>query len=109
MNVIDIHTHGIGGFDTRTSHPEDILRMAEIQASLGVTAIIPAIYPDTIEIMRENMTAVRKAMEVQKSEDAAGSAGLQGRRKYAAILGVHLEGPFLNSAKCGALKSSSFI
>ena len=109
MKIIDIHTHGIGGFDTRTSHPEDILRMAEIQASLGVTAIIPAIYPDTIEIMRENMSAVRKAIEVQKSEDAAGSAGLQGRRKYAAILGVHLEGPFLNSAKCGALKSSSFI
>lgn len=109
MNIIDIHTHGIGGYDTRTSNPEDIIRMAEIQASLGVTDIIPAIYPDTIEIMRENMTAVRKAMEVQKSEDAAGSAGLQGRRKYAAILGVHLEGPFLNSAKCGALKSSSFI
>ncbi len=94
MNIIDIHTHGIGGFDTRTSNPEDIIRMAEIQASLGVSAIVPSIYPDTIEIMRQNMLAVQKAMELQKN---------------AAILGVHLEGPFLNSARCGALKSSSFI
>ena len=94
MNIIDIHTHGIGGFDTRTSDPEDIIRMAEIQASLGVSAIVPTIYPDSIEIMRQNMMAVQKAMELQKN---------------AAILGVHLEGPFLNSAKCGALKSSSFI
>ena len=109
MNIIDIHTHGIGGFDTRTSNPEDIIRMAEIQASLGVSAIVPAIYPDKIEIMRQNMIAVKKAMEFQKSEGGTGSAGLHDRLKYAAILGVHLEGPFLNSAKCGALKSSSFI
>ncbi len=109
MKTIDIHTHGIGGFDTRTSNPDDIIRMAEIHASLGVTDIVPAIYPDTIEIMRENMMAVKKAMEVQKSEVMTGSAGLHGRLKYAAILGLHLEGPFLNSAKCGALKSSSFI
>src|SRR4030066_1254366 len=94
MNIIDIHTHGIGGFDTRTSNPIDIIRMAEIQASLGVSAIVPTIYPDSIEIMRQNMMAVQKAMELQKN---------------AAILGVHLEGPFLHSAKCGALKSSSFI
>ena len=94
MNIIDIHTHGIDGFDTRTSNPIDIIRMAEIQASLGVSAIVPTIYPDSIEIMRQNMMAVQKAMELQKN---------------AAILGVHLEGPFLNSAKCGALKSSSFI
>src|SRR4030067_745833 len=94
MNIFDIHTHGIGGFYTRTSDPEDIIRMAEIQASLGVSAIVPTIYPDSIEIMRQNMMAVQKAMELQKN---------------AAILGVHLEGPFLNSAKCGALKSSSFI
>ena len=94
MNIIDIHTHGIGGFDTRTSNPIDIIRMAEIQASLGVSAIVPTIYPDSIEVMRQNMMAVQKAMELQKN---------------AAILGVHLEGPFLNSVRCGALKSSSFI
>ena len=94
MNIIDIHTHGIDGFDTRTSNPIDIIRMAEIQASLGVSAIVLTIYPDSIEIMRQNMMAVQKAMELQKN---------------AAILGVHLEGPFLNSVRCGALKSSSFI
>jgi len=86
MNVIDIHTHGIGGFDTRTSHPEDILRMAEIQASLGVTAIIPAIYPDTIEIMRENMTAVNQKMQ---QAAPAFKAGVNTLISWVSILKVH--------------------
>lgn len=108
MNTIDIHTHGIGGYDTRTSTAEDILRIAEIQASLGVTTIVPTIYPDAIEVMRNNIMAVKAAIDLQRS-NAASSAGLHGRPSGATILGVHLEGPFLNSAKCGALKSSSFI
>ncbi|MCC7203152.1 MAG: hypothetical protein IT393_10905 [Nitrospirae bacterium] len=108
MNIIDIHTHGIGGYDTRTSNPQDILRMAEIQASLGVSAIVPAIYPDAIDVMRNNIIAVKSAMEMQRSK-ARGSDNLHVRPPEAAILGVHLEGPFLNSKKCGALKSSSFI
>ncbi len=67
MNIIDIHTHGICGYDTRTNAAEDILKMAGIQASCGVTGILPTLYPDTIEVMRDNMTAVKRAMEVQKS------------------------------------------
>lgn len=109
MNIIDIHTHGIAGFDTRTSNPEDILRMAEIQASCGVSAIVPTIYPDSIEVMRQNIMAVKMAMEMQKAEGGANSACLQDRLNCAKILGVHLEGPFLNSSKCGALESSFFI
>ena len=30
MPVIDIHTHGIGGYETRGATPEDILRIAEV-------------------------------------------------------------------------------
>ncbi len=99
MNIIDIHTHGIGGYDTRTTDEQNILKIAEIQASCGVSEIIPTIYPDTVEVMRENMFAVKKAMEIQKQEV----------RKYGAIRGINLEGPFLNPKKCGALKAASFI
>ena len=36
MPIIDIHTHGIGGYDTKGATPEDILRIAEIHGSHGV-------------------------------------------------------------------------
>ncbi len=109
MSIIDIHTHGIGGFDTRTSDPEDIIRIAQIQGASGVTAIIPTVYPDVIEVMRKNIMAVKAAMEMQRSKAAGDSSSLPAPPPEAAILGVNLEGPFLNPVKCGALKSSSFI
>src|SRR5512139_1255417 len=65
--MIDIHTHGIGGYDTRTTVEDHILRMAAIHGSHGVEAILPTIYPATIRVMRENMTVVRRAMDIQKS------------------------------------------
>jgi N-acetylglucosamine-6-phosphate deacetylase len=99
MKTIDIHMHGIGGFDTRTKNVKNIIRMAEIEASCGVSEIIPTIYPDSIQVMRENMTAVKMAMEMQKPDDD----------RCATIRGVHLEGPFLNPGRCGALNSSSFV
>lgn len=102
MKIIDIHTHGIGGFDTLMRSEEDILKIAEIHGSLGVSEIIPTVYPSSIAMMRENMLAIKKAMELQKAEG-------RGQRSEAKIIGVHLEGPFLNPAKCGALDADALI
>jgi N-acetylglucosamine-6-phosphate deacetylase len=100
MKIIDIHTHGIGGFDSKTTDEEDILKIAEMHGSLGISEIILSIYSSSIKVMRENMEIVRKAMKLQdiKSEPPA-----------AKIIGIHLEGPFLNPSKCGALYSASFL
>ncbi|MEC4686217.1 MAG: hypothetical protein VST71_10855 [Nitrospirota bacterium] len=99
MKIIDIHTHGIGGYDTRTVAAGDILKMAEIHGRLGVSEIIPTVYPAAIEVMRENMATIRSAIERQK-------AGEDGR---AVIVGINLEGPFLNPVKCGALDAGAFL
>jgi N-acetylglucosamine-6-phosphate deacetylase len=32
QGLIDIHTHGLGRYDTRTKNPEVILRVAEMHA-----------------------------------------------------------------------------
>lgn len=102
--IIDIHTHGINGYDTRTAEPEDILRIAEFHGSCGVTDIVPTIYSATIEKMRENMKAVRQATQMQALENANPM-----NKKISKIVGIHLEGPFLNPARCGALDSNSFL
>ena len=97
--VIDVHTHGIGGYDTRTNGEENILAIAATHGFLGVAAIVPAIYPAAIKVMRKHMDVVRKAMERQKA-----MADTQSR-----IIGVHLEGPFLNPLQCGALDATAFL
>jgi N-acetylglucosamine-6-phosphate deacetylase len=117
MPIIDIHTHGIGDYDTKGATPEDILRIAAIHGSHGVDTIIPTIYSASINQMRADIAAVKKAMETQredgrlKREDGSKkvlkpeTCGL----KPATIFGVHLEGPFLNPTRAGALDRNSFL
>lgn len=42
---IDIHTHGIGRYDTRTANHEHILKIAELHGKAGTVAILRTIYP----------------------------------------------------------------
>lgn len=98
---VDLHTHGIGKLDTRTDDCEEILAMARIHAKAGTIAILPTIYSGRINEMRKNLNAVSRAMDVQAKAD---------NRKFGAqILGVNLEGPFLNPVRCGAMDRDSFI
>ena len=71
MPIIDIHTHGIGGYDTKGATPEDILRIAEIHGSHGVDAIIPTIYSGSIE---------RDEGRHRGREESDGNAGCRRRR-----------------------------
>ena len=64
---IDIHTHGINGYDTKTTNPEHILKMAQLHGRAGTAAILPTIYSAPIDEMRKNMEAVKKAMNSQGS------------------------------------------
>jgi len=115
MKVIDVHTHGIGGYDTRTTDVEHILKIAEIQGSYGVNEIIPAIYPAPLRVMKDSLALIKKAMELQdsnpllKAEFRTDKYGDSEDRRPARILGAHLEGPFLNPSKCGSLNAMTFI
>ncbi|KJU87317.1 N-acetylglucosamine-6-phosphate deacetylase [Candidatus Magnetobacterium bavaricum] len=102
MEVIDIHTHGIGSFDTETASRKQIIKIAELHAQTGVEMIIPTIYAAEIDIMRLHVLTVKKAMEIQASSESTAIS-------QARIIGVHLEGPFLNPQRCGALNKNAFI
>jgi|Deesub1362A_J573_1020465.scaffolds.fasta_scaffold00801_11 N-acetylglucosamine-6-phosphate deacetylase len=110
---IDLHTHGIGRYDTRTSSPEDILKMARLHLEAGTVAFLPTIYSGPISQMRANMEAVREAMKRQDS-----GRRIRAKRPRnaswitehgACILGVHLEGPFLNPLMAGAQDRDTFL
>jgi N-acetylglucosamine-6-phosphate deacetylase len=92
--LVDIHVHGADKYDTRTRRQDDILQVAGIHGKRGTSALLPTVYPGDIGHMRENMAAIRRAMSAQ--------------RDGAAILGIHLEGPFLNPARAGSLDGKSF-
>ena len=94
QHLIDIHVHGAEDYDTRTRRQDDILRIASIHGARGTGGLLPTVYPGPVEAMRENMTAIRRAMDAQ--------------RQGAEILGVHLEGPFLNPERAGSLDGKSF-
>lgn len=91
---IDLHVHGLGGFDTRTTVPGELMKLAVAQGRAGVSAFLPTIYSGPIDAMRGQMAAVCEAMCLQKTG--------------AKILGVHLEGPFLSPKRAGAQDAGTF-
>lgn len=105
MNYIDLHTHGIAGKDSHSKDPAAYIEMADAYSSHGTSAFLVTLFPCPLTEMRAQMAAVKKAMEVQ----GPGPQSEIRSPKSATILGVHLEGPFVNPARCGALDSASFM
>jgi N-acetylglucosamine-6-phosphate deacetylase len=123
MKIIDVHTHGLGGYDTRTTTVEDILKVAKLHGRSGVSGIVLTLFPDSIQVMRQQMMTIKRAMERLHSDDIFPRPDETENPEYrgeketalqtdnslsAAIVGLHLEGPFLNPSMCGALDSSVF-
>src|SRR5262245_10083541 len=94
---IDIHIHGADGIDTLDADTAGLARVAEFLSRRGVTAWLPTLVPASTDQYQQSIQAIDQGM--------AGSATshLQAR-----ILGVHYEGPFVNSEQCGALHVEHF-
>ncbi len=92
--LIDTHIHGIGGFGPDDCNPEATLRMSEILIRFGVTGFLPTLYAGRAEKMEKESRSVVRAI---------------GHETGARILGINLEGPFLNPAKCGAQDPAALI
>lgn len=94
---IDVHIHGAVGVDTMEASAEELNRVARFLAQSGVTAWLPTLVPAPIEDYRRAVRAIEQLMREQNGRPAAARA-----------LGLHYEGPFVNSAQCGALRQKYF-
>lgn len=90
---VDIQVNGGGGvlFNNEPTI-EAVRRVADAHLPFGTTAILPTLISDDYEVMRSAVAAVRQAI----------TEGVPG------IIGIHLEGPFLNSRRKGAHDETKF-
>ena len=85
---VDIHVHGGGGQDVMDASPEDLDRLSLFLAAGGVTSFLATTYTAPHRRMLAATRNVRDAIE----------GGTEG----AEVLGVHMEGPYIDPAWCGA-------
>jgi len=90
---IDLHIHGAVGVDTMTAAAADLRKVSKFLATQGVTAWLPTLVPAPATDYERATQAITEATSFTGG---------------ARILGVHYEGPFVNSAQCGALRSQFF-
>lgn len=90
--LIDTHIHGIAGADVMDGTPEAIRTISEKLAQYGVTGFLATTMTGDVDSL------------VQIVKNVADQAALakQAKRKGAAILGIHLEGPWINLTYKGA-------
>ncbi|RAV19141.1 N-acetylglucosamine-6-phosphate deacetylase [Paenibacillus contaminans] len=92
--LIDVHVHGGGGFSMMDADRESLDGMSRFHALHGTTSFLATTVTDTDERIRQ---ALRNAA----------SAVQEGSVTGAELLGVHLEGPFLNAKRAGAQDQST--
>lgn len=93
---VDIHIHGYDGVDTMDGSVEDVQIIAKGIPSNGVTSFLPTTMTMSREAITSALESVRTAMSVQDTKVGAD------------ILGVHMEGPFLNVEFKGAQNKAYF-
>lgn len=95
----DIHNHGGEGYDTTSLSLVLLEKFLVRLRRSGVTDILITLLTGSGEVMAEELSFLRSAMELQKA----------GKLPGAHIAGAHLEGPFLNGAKNGAQDADNIL
>lgn len=84
---IDLHVHGAAGFDVMDGTEEALEGISKALAAEGVTSFLATTMTASDEQIEKVLTLIPE---------------IQTRVHHAAILGIHLEGPFISPLKMGA-------
>jgi len=90
---IDVHIHGAAGIDVMEATPRGLREVSNYLASQGVTSWLPTLVPGSDENYANVAAVVSECLH---------------DREGARVLGLHYEGPFVNTAQCGALHTEYF-
>lgn len=91
--MIDIHTHGLAGFDTLTKTEESMIGFKKAYPKEGVTSFLPSVSSASLEDCKEAFHVIAETMK---------------NTEGAEILGCHLEGNFI-SIRCKAAQPEEYI
>ena len=92
---IDVHIHGAVGVDVMEASAAGLNEVSAYLATQGVTGWLATLVPGSDENYASVSAAVAQAM-------------IDSETTGARVLGIHYEGPFVNSAQCGALHTEYF-
>lgn len=84
--LIDVHTHGRAGGDFNSADTSLMSKMARSYLESGVTGVMPTLASDTLDGLYRSIESIGKA-KAQGAEN---------------LVGVHLEGRYLNKKRRGA-------
>lgn len=82
--IIEQHMHGAFGVDFNKATSEEILELAQKLRSIGIGGFFPTLVTDSVENIKRQIRVIKAAAKDCK-----------------AILGIHLEGIFINPEKKG--------
>lgn len=94
--MIDIHVHGAVGYDFMDGDVESYKKIAKYLASEGVTAFLAT----TMTCPMEEIEAAIDALVLYKKEQP---------ETVPEMIGIHLEGPFINRSKKGAQPEEAIL
>ena len=83
---VDLHIHGSHGFDVMDASQASLTGLCDFLARCGVTSFLATTMTDTSERIKAALAAVQKFAT----------------RPHSPLLGVHIEGPYLNPAYRGS-------
>lgn len=96
---IDLHIHGAIGVDVNSATVSALRRVTQFLATKGVTSWLPTLVPAAADEYERAVAAISELIG-----RPANAESVPGAR----VLGVHYEGPFVNSEQCGALHREHF-
>ena len=94
--LIEQHFHGCFVIDFNTASVDDVLYLSKEILKYGIGGIFPTLVTDTAENTKRAIAVIKEASKKQTSD-------------MAKILGIHLEGIFLNQEKKGIHNPEHFM
>ena len=94
--IIEQHFHGCFGIDFNKASVDDVLYLSKEILKYGIGGIFPTLVTDSVENIKKATAVIKEAAENQTSD-------------MAKILGIHLEGIFINPEKKGIHNPKHFL